>query len=189
VTDRPQDAVNWRVVSAGLLLAASLWVLALGGFGPTHSGAPPAPEWHVNVNGGFKILPPPEWTSRTDDRDGTQIAPPVQPTFGFATMIVSVRLASDPDPMAHLTQAAARAPAGPVRDLKWTKLEKVTMGDGHEGVLGEFTQVYRGAPVHGWMVIAVRDARLLQAVATVPAERAAAWGPTLVTSLQSLEAL
>ncbi len=189
MADGPKDSVNWRVVSAGLLLAASLWILALGGFGLGEDRGPSEPEWHVNVNGGFKILPPAEWTSRTDDRDGTQIAPPVQPTVGFATMIVSVRLASDPDSMAHLTQAAARAPAGPVRDLKWTKLEKVTMGDGHEGALGEFTQVYRGAPVHGWMVIAVRDARLLQAVATVPADRASAWGPTLVTSLRSLEAL
>ncbi len=189
MTDGPHDAVNWRVVFAGLLLAASLWILALGGFQPGGPGTSSAPEWHVNVNGGFKIRPPPEWTRRTDDRDGTQIAPAVQPTTGFATLIVSVRLASDPDPMAYLTQAAARPPAGPVRELKWLSLDKIVMGDGREGALGEFAQVYRGAPVHGWMAIAVRDGRLVQAVATVPADRAAAWGPTLIASLRSLQAL
>lgn len=189
MTDRPHDAVNWRVVFAGLLLAASLWILALGGFSPGTYGRPSAPEWHVNVNGGFKIRPPPEWTRRTDDRDGTQIAPPKQPSSGFATLIVSVRLAADPDPMAHLSQAAARAPGGPVRELRWLRLDKVVMGDGREGALGEFSQIFRGDPVHGWMVIAVRDGRLLQAVATVPADRASAWGPTLVPALRSLEAL
>ena len=182
------EGLNWRVIAAGLLLGASLWIVAIGGLGPGES-TPQAPEWHINTDAGFKILPPAGWTRRTDDRDGTQIAPPKQPKVGFATLIVSMRLVTDQDAVAHLTEAAARAPAGPVRNLRWHRQEKVTMGDGREGALGEFSQIYRGAPVHGWMVIAVRDSRLVQAVATVPEDRAAAWGPALIHSLKSLEAL
>lgn len=184
-----REGLNWRVLSAGLLLAASLWIVALGGVAPGGSDADLRPQWHVNVNAGFKILPPAGWTRRTDDPDGSQIAPPQQPTVGFATLIVSLRLVTDPDAMGHLGQAAARAPAGPVRNLKWLSQERVAMADGREGALGEFSQIYRGAPVHGWMVIAVRDARLVQAVATVPEDRAGPWGPELIRALKSLQAL
>ena len=183
-----REGLNWRVLSAGLLLGASLWIVALGGLGPDTSTST-EPQWHVNVNGGFKILPPAGWNRRTDDRDGSQIAPAQQPSSGFATLIVSMRLVNDQDALAHLTQAAARAPAGPVRELKWLRQERITMNDGREGALGEFSQIYRGAPVHGWMVIAVREARLVQAVATVPESWAAEWGPALTASLKSLEAL
>jgi len=176
---------NWRVILSGLLLAAAFWVFALSEARNTVE----APAWHVNGEAGFKIQPPPGWTNRVDDRDGSQIAPPEQPKDGFATLIVSARLSRDENPMAYLTDVVARPPAGPIRELEWLREEKVAMADGAPGALGEFTEIYRGMPVHGWMVFSVREGKVIQAVATVPADRAAVMEPVLLAALKSVRPL
>jgi hypothetical protein len=177
---------SWRVILSGVLLAAALWIFALKQAADGHHEVP---TWHVNTDGGFRIRPPAGWVKRTDDRDGTQIAPAVQPKGGFATLIVSTRLARDASPMPYLTDVVARPPAGPIRDLVWLRQDKVTLDDGGPGALGEFTQVYRGMPVHGWMMFSVRDGKLLQVVATVPADRADTVKDAMVQALRSVQPL
>ena len=83
---------SWRVITSGLLLAAAVWVFALR---EARQNGPPPPEWHVNAEAGFRIRPPTGWDNRTDDRDGSVLAPSTQPTDGFATLIVSTRLATE----------------------------------------------------------------------------------------------
>jgi len=177
---------SWRIILSGLLLAAALWIFALSQASKAH---PDVPEWHINPNAGFRVRPPAGWVKRSDDRDGTQIAPAVQPADGFATLIISTRLARDESPMPYLTDVVARPPAGPIRDLEWLKEEKITMSDGGAGALGEFTEIYRGMPVHGWMVFTVRDGKVFQAVATVPADRAIDVQAAMLQSLRSVQPL
>ena len=177
---------HWRIIVAGLLLAASLWSFALEG-GRQARG--PAPEWHTNAVGAFRVRPPAGWDRRTDDRDGSQIAPMTQPATGFAMLVVSARFAVDPDALRHIADAVARPPAGPIRALTWQVPVRVTMEDGAQGAIVEFAQTYRGAEVRGLMLVTVRNARLLQAVATVPADRFTPIAAELRRSLLSLRPL
>lgn len=177
---------SWRVIASGLLFAAAVWVFALREARQT--GAPP-PEWHVNAEAGFRIRPPTGWDNRTDDRDGSVLAPSTQPVDGFATLIVSTRLAIDEDPMSYLRDVVVRPPSGPIRELKWLREEKTTMSDGSPAALGEFTQIYRGMPVHGWMLFTVRDGKLLQAVGTVPHSAASRAESTILRAVKSVQTL
>ena len=177
---------SWRVILSGLLLAGALWVFALS---EANKSTRDVPEWHVNTEAGFRIRPPAGWVNRADDREGTQIAPAKQPSSGFATLIVSTRLARDESPMPYLTDVVARPPAGPIRDLKWLRQEKISMADGGEGALGEFPEIYRGLPVHGWMVFSIRQGKLLQAVVQVPADRADRVEDAMIQSLKSVRPL
>ncbi|MCO4769269.1 MAG: hypothetical protein KDA24_04510 [Deltaproteobacteria bacterium] len=177
---------SWRVILSGLLLAAAVWIFAIS---EANQSKRQVPEWHTNTTAGFSIRPPPGWSSRSDDRDGSQIAPPAQPTDGFATLIVSTRLARDENPMSYLTDVVARPPAGPIRELEWIREEKIAMEDGGPGALGEFTEIYRGMPVHGWMVFAVREGKVLQAVAQVPRAHGGAAEEAILASLRSVRPL
>ena len=155
--------------------------------GRVHTGAGEVSEWHENLDGAFRIRPPPGWTRRTTDRDGSQIAPAVQPDNGFVSLIISSRLAGDPDPMRHLADVVARPPAGPIRELRWLRQERITLATGLPAAMGEFSQVYRGARVHGWMVLQVHEARLLRAVAVVPEDGHEAYLHEVAAALRSLE--
>ena len=174
---------NWRIILAGLLFGASIWMFAL-------SRMPrDVPAWHENTEAGFRIEPPAGWTSRTDDADGSQIAPPAQPDDGFAMLIVTTRLAHGENPMGYLLDVANRPAVGPIRELEWLRKERGELKDGGPGSLGEFTEIYRGQPVHGWMVFAVREGRVLQAVGTVPEAYAEGIEGTMIQSLLSLHPL
>ena len=177
---------SWRVILSGLLLAGALWVYA---FSEAKKSSVSVPEWHVNTEAGFRIRPPAGWVNRVDDRDGTQIAPAKQPSNGFATLVVSTRLARDESPMPYLTDVVARPPAGPIRDLKWLREQKITMSDGGDGVLGEFTETYRGLPVHGWVVFSIRQGKVLQAVVQVPADRSKTVEQAMLQALKSIRPL
>jgi hypothetical protein len=180
------EQLSWRTATAAvfLLLTGFVW-LGSGSLAPRR----PVPAVHRNFDAGFAIRPPRGWTQRTDDVDGTQIAPQQQPVEGFRTLVVSTRLASHPDPKRHLAEMAARPAAGPIRDLKWIRQEPARLSDGTPAALGEFSETYRGAKVHGWVVFTVVQARLLQAVLVLPEAEADAREPEMIEALRTLEAL
>jgi len=175
---------SWRTATAaGLGLAAiALYVFAM------LSRPGPVPLEHVNSLAGFSIAPPPGWTDRVDDRDGSFIRPG-KDGDRRASLTVSTRLARDPDPRLALADIKARRVTGPIRDLQWLGEQQVTLDSGLPGVLAEFTQVYRGVPMHGWAVLAIHDARLLHAVGVVPEARLADEQMHLVSALHTLSPL
>jgi len=182
----PRRAVTWSwrtATAAGLALAAvAVYIVAM------LSRPGPPPVEHVNSLAGFSIAPPPGWTDRIDDRDGSFIRPG-DDGDRRASLTVSARLARDPDPRLALADIQARRVSGPIRDLRWLGEQEVMLDSGLPGVLAEFTQVYRGVPMHGWAVLAIHEARLLHAVGVVPEEQLAAEQMHLLASLHSLSPL
>jgi len=178
----PAVTWSWRTaVAAGLGVATvALYIYAVA----TRPGPPPTA--HVNSVAGFSIEPPTGWTDRVDDRDGSFIRPEGEGADRRSSLTVSVRLARDPDPRLALVDMQARSPGGPIRDLKWIGDQRVVLDSGIPAVLAEFTQRYRGVPMHGWAMLAVHEARLFHAVGAVPEERVAESHLELVDSLHSL---
>ena len=176
---------SWRTaVAAGLAIAAvAVYVYALATSPDPPSGA------HVNSVAGFSIEVPEGWTDRVDDRDGTFIRPEGEGADRRSSITVSVRLARDPDPRLALVDMQARSAGGPIRELKWIGDQRVMLDSGIPAVLAEFTQRYRGVPMHGWAMLAVHEARLFHAVGALPVERVARDHLELVDSLHSLSPL
>jgi hypothetical protein len=175
---------SWRTATAAGLTVATV---ALYGYALLSRTAPPPPE-HVNSLAGFSIEPPPGWTDRQNDRDGTFIRPGPDGDRR-ASLTVSTRLALDPDPRLALVDIQTRRVSGPIRDLRWLGNQQVQLDSGLTGILAEFTQTYRGVPMHGWAVLAVHEARLLHAVGVVPEERVQDQQLQLVSALHTLSPL
>jgi hypothetical protein len=144
---------------------------------------------HVNFVAGFSIEPPPGWTDRVDDRDGSFIRPTGPDADPRSSLTITARLARDSDPMLELADIQARPLSGPIRHLRWLEVQRVTLDSGLPAVLAEFTQVYRGVPMHGWAVLAVNEARLLHAVGVVPEDRLESEQLQLVAALHTLSPL
>ena len=198
----PTVTWSWRTATAaGLALAAiAVYVYALAS-----RPAPPPPE-HVNAAAGFSIQPPEGWTDRLDDRDGSFIRPAGPGADRRSSITVSARLDAAEAALERarfeaaaearrtyarlaLADMQARPVTGPIRDLVWLETQRVTLDSGLPAVLAEFTQVYRGVPVHGWTIITVDGARLYQAVGVVPETRIQADQLQLVAALHSLSPL
>lgn len=182
----PKRAISWswRTATAAGLAAATLalYIYALA------SRPGPPPLSHVNSLAGFSIEPPPEWTDRQDDGDGTHIRPGAGGDQR-ASLTVSTRLAYDPDPRLALADIQTRRVSGPIRELRWLDEQEIQLDSGLPGILAEFTQIYRGVPMHGWTVLAVHEARLLHAVGVLPEERVEDQQLQLVAALHSLSPL
>lgn len=175
--------LTWRTGAAAVLAFAAVLVWAW------RSQPPDVPAEHVNGEAGFGIRPPPGWSLRLDDADGSRIRPPSQPEGGAARLIVSSRLARDPSPLGVLHEIAARPATGPIRELRWIRQERITLDGGADAALGEFLQVEHGVALHSWMVVTVRDSQMLQAVIVVPERAKEAWEGAMLASLRSLRSI
>ncbi len=175
--------LTWRTGTAAVLVFVALIVWT------QRSKPAPVPEEHINGEAGFGITPPPGWTRRQDDADGSRILPGQELDQGVAWLVVSARMAKDPSPLGLLHEIAARPAAGPIRDLKWLGQERATLANGADAAIGEFVQTEHGQAMHGWMVVTVQHPQMLQAVVVVPERAAKPWRGAMLEALLSLRSI
>jgi hypothetical protein len=152
-----------------LLFSAGL--LQIPGLGLRFQPPGDPPPAHENPRAGFRITPPPGWTERVDDQDGSRIAPPFSADRGMSWIVVSTRLTPNPDPKRYLQELTEKPATGPVAELRWGEVERVHLDAGMEGAWVELSQTWQGRPVKGWLLATVDAARLLQVSAVLPADR------------------
>ena len=172
-----------RLGMTGLMVVLSILMAFLG---PGDSTRPPQ---HKNADRGYQIQPPNGWSRAVIDQDGSQIAPARQPSSGFASIIVSTRVAKGEDPLPFLEDVRRRRASGPVKELRWGPVSRITLLRGAPAVIAEFSEIYGGSPVRGWMVVTVSGPRLIQAVGTLPVDARPKLQQAVRDSLRSLEPL
>lgn len=142
---------------------------------------------HTHRSLGYRLVAPPGWSRVQTDRDGSILAPADQPEGGFFSIVISTRFTREDDPMAILDAARVRPDQGPVKDVRWTERQRTTIGASIPAALAEFEQVYLGVRVRGWMLVAIRENRMFQAVGVVPFDSALDVGMEVLSSLRTLE--